>query len=44
MCVVLCCFVTCRFDVAAGGGAEQEAVGSLGLTRWRGRLGGGGNI
>lgn len=29
---VLCCLCTCGFDVAAGGGAEQEAVGFLGLA------------
>lgn len=41
---VLCCLCTCGFDVAAGGGAEQEAVGFLGLAGWRGRLWGGRNI
>jgi len=46
VCVVLVCVCvsTCGFDVAAGRGAEQEAVGSLGLTRGRGHLRGGGNI
>lgn len=37
--VVLLC--TCGFDVAAGRGAEQETVRSLGLTGGRGRLRGG---
>lgn len=43
MCV-LCCLCTCGFDIAAGGGAEQEAVGFLGLARWRGCLWGGRDI
>lgn len=35
---------TYGFDIAAGGGTEQETVGLLGLARRRGRLRGGCDI